>query len=208
MNYLSFKIIPDDADPRFLLGYILQEAHPIIARYGNNKIGTLFPEWNVDEPGRSIAFCGALDVLNRIMKHEYFRVMIDAGVLKYKLLDIDPINHQKVIFLKNQKITSNTPKRQQGKIKRIIKRQIERGEIQSAREYRPRTDQQQTDMPDVFYHLFFLDSKSTEQIMPLCIQMIPVAESEGIVGTQTFDHYGFSTLEQHRAVVPLISPIF
>ncbi|WP_422460473.1 type I-F CRISPR-associated endoribonuclease Cas6/Csy4 [Endozoicomonas sp. ALB115] len=208
MNHLLFKIITEDADPQFLLSYILQESHPVIAHYGNNQIGTLFPEWNVDDPGRSIAFYGDSTVLNKIMEREYFRDMLDGEILESKLLEVDPENAQKAIFLRNQRITSNSPKGQQRKVKRIIRRQIDRGEISSPAEYKPRSDQHQTEVQDIFFHLFFPDSMSTGQNMPLCIQMVPVDESEELEGLQTFDHYGFSTLQEHRASVPLIKPIF
>ena len=205
---MLLKIIPEEADPQFLLSYILQEAHPVIARYGNNQIGTLFPEWNVDDPGSSIAFYGDSTVLNKIMEREHLRDMLDGEILELKILEVDPENAQKAIFLKNQKITSSSPKGQQRKVKRIIRRQIERGEIKSAQEYCPREDQQQTIIPDTFYHLFFPDSISTGQNMPLCIQMIPVDENVQLKGNKTFDHYGFSTLSEHRAFVPLTPPIF
>lgn len=207
MNHLLFKIIPEDVGQQFLLSYILQEAHPVIARYGNNQIGTLFPEWNIDQPGRSIAFYGDLTVLNKIMEREYFRYMLDGEILESKILKVDPENAQKAIFLRNQRITSNSPKGQQRKVKRIIRRQIERGEIKSPKEYRPREDHQQTAIPDTFYHLFFPESMSTGQNMPLCIQMLPFDGTEDPENSQTFDHYGFSTLSEHRATVPLISPI-
>ena len=208
MNHMLLKIIPEEADPQFLLSYILQEAHPVIARYGNNQIGTLFPEWNVDDPGRSIAFYGDSTVLNKIMEREYLRDMLDGEILELKILEVDPENAQKAMFLKNQKITGSMPNAQQRKVKRIIRRQIERGEISNPAEYQPRIDQQQTAIPDTFFHLFFPDSMSTGQNMPLCIQMIPIEENEELEGSQTFDHYGFSTLQEHRASVPLISPIF
>ena len=208
MRHLLFKIIPEDADSKFLLSYILQEAHPVIARYGDNKIGTLFPGWRLEDPGRSIAFYGEISVLKKIIEREYFRAMLENERLESKLLEIDSASANKAMFLKNQKITGSMPNAQQRKVKRIIRRQIERGEISNPAEYQPRIDQQQTAIPDTFFHLFFPDSMSTGQNMPLCIQMIPIEENEELEGSQTFDHYGFSTLQEHRASVPLISPIF
>lgn len=207
MSHLLFKIIPSDAEPQFLLSYILQEAHPVIARYGNNQIGTQLPEWIIDEPGRSIAFSGDNAVLKKIVELEYFQHLLDGQVLDAGFIDVDQGSCQRAMFMKNQKITSNTLKGVQRKIRRIIRRQIERGEIQHAREYRPRTDQQQ-EVPNTFFHLFYPDSKSTEQNMPLCIQMLPVTEGDELRGNETFDHYGFSTLSEHRGSVPLISSIF
>ena len=208
LNYLFFKIIPADAAPLFLMNYILQEAHPIIARYGDHKVGTIFPEYDIESPGRTIAFQGDQAVLDRILAQDYFKTMEEGGVLKHQFAETDPNEHPLVLFLRNQKITASTPRGQQRKIRRIIRRQIERGEISNAREYQPRTDQQQSESPDTFYHLFFSDSKSTGQNMPLCIQMIPVNISSEPTASHTFDHYGFSTLREHRASVPLFLPIF
>ena len=207
MHFLFCKIMPENVDQAFL-SYIIQEAHPIIARYGNNQLATLFPGWRLETPGNSIAFHGNKPILEKILKQEYFQEMIDQGVLQTVITQISTENYPKVMFIKNQKITGNTPKAIKGKVKRIIRRQIERGEIQHASEYRPRTDQQQKGMPDTFFHLFYPDSMSTQRNMPLCVQLVPAEENDASSALQTFDHYGFSTLNEHRATVPLISPFF
>ena len=208
MHFLFCKIMPEDADYHTVLSYMIQEAHPIIARFGNNQLATLLPSWQLESPGRTIAFSGEKPTLEKILKQEYFQEMIDQEVLQTTITKISTEDYPRVRFIKNQKITHNTPKAIQRKIRRSIRRQIERGEIQSAQEYRPRTDQSQGDMPNTFYHLLYHDSSSTLQNMPLCIQLVPVEENEEPPTQQTFDHYGFSTLSEHRATVPLITPFF
>lgn len=208
MNVLLFKIIRKQVDHQSLLGYLIQEAHPVIARYGENRIGTIFPNWQLDSSGDSIAFCGERAVLEKILKQEYIQDLTDQRAIKSTIEVVSLENCRMVRFIRNQKITGNTPKGIKRKVERVIRRQIERGEIQHAREYRPRNDQQQSNIPATFYHLFFPDSKSTEQNMPLCIQLVPVEKNEKQPTQKTFDNYGFSTLSDHRAAVPLFLPFF
>ena len=201
--------MPEDADCHTFLSYMIQEAHPVIARYGNNQLATLLPGWQLETPGNNIAFYGNKSILEKILKQEYFQEKIGQEALQATITTISTENCQRGRFIKNQKITSNTPKAIQRKVRRIIRRQIESGEIQHAREYRPRTDQQQKEMPDTFFHLFYPDSMSTQRNMPLGVQLVPAEEGGGEPSAlQTFDHYGFSTLNKHRATVPLISPFF
>ena len=89
---------------------MIQEAHPIIARYGNNQLATLFPDWRLETPGNSIAFHGNKSILEKILKHEYFQEMIDQEVLQTTITQISTENYPRVRFIKNQKITSNTAK--------------------------------------------------------------------------------------------------
>lgn len=208
MDILFFKIIHEQADSQFLLSYIIQEAHPIIARYGDNQIGTILPDWQMDSPGTSIAFCGDRSVLERILRQEYFQIMVNQDVLRSSIEELSLESYKMVRFVKNQKITGNTAKAIKRKVKRVIRRQIERGEIQHAREYRPRKDQQQSDIPATYYHLFYPDSISSKRNMPLCVQLVPAEENEELSSQKTFDHYGFSTLSFHRGLVPLILPFF
>ena len=133
MYFLFCKIMPKDADCHTVLGYAIQEAHPIIARFGNNQVATLLPSWQLASPGSCIAFHGEKPILEKILNREYFQEMVDQKALQIAIADISTEKYPRVRFVKNQKITRNTPKARRGKKRRSIRRQIERGEIQSAK---------------------------------------------------------------------------
>ena len=209
MYSLNFKVILENASPHFVLGYILQEAHQVIERYGNNEISTVFPDWNISSPGLLVSFIGKYSVLEKILKKPYFQDMIDMHLLAYSLENIAIDGLQKIRFVKNQKITGQTPKAIQRKVKRIIKRQIERGEIKHPWEYKPREDQQIKKSLDIFFHIIYLQSTSTDQIMPLCIQaeyIYNFTDTETVL--INFDSYGLSTLFEHRGITVLPTPFF
>ncbi|UYM17674.1 type I-F CRISPR-associated endoribonuclease Cas6/Csy4 [Endozoicomonas euniceicola] len=210
MKILHLNIISRDAEPRFLMGYILQQAHPVIANDGDSKIGTIFPDWNIETPGRCLAFYGKKAILNKILQQNYFKEMIDLNILEAVIVEAPMGDFPKVRFIRNQKITGNTPNAIKRKVRRIISRQIQRGEIDNESQYRPRLDQNLGDFPDTFYHILYLDSSSTQQNMPLCIQLESINEGESklCMERNTFDHYGFSSLSKHRGVVPMVSPFF
>lgn len=209
MYSLNFKVILENASPNYVLGYILQEAHQVIARYGNNEISTVFPDWNLNSPGLLVSFIGKYSVLEKILNKPYFQEMIDMGLLAYSFENITCDGLQKIRFVKNQKITGQTPKAIQRKVKRIIKRQIERGEIKHPWEYKPREDQQVKKSLDTFFHIIYLVSASTDQTMPLCIQAEYIDNSADIETVFiSFDSYGLSTLFEHRGITVLPTPFF
>ena len=205
MYILQIKILPQDVDLSFLLGHIIQEAHLVIAKYGTHKIGTYFPEWSENTLGNYIGFCGNFDVLDRIIQQEYFDVMTNLNNFQSAIREIDSEQHSHVRFIRNQKLIASTPKGVQRKVKRIIKRQIARGEIGSEKEYQPRKDRPQISITETLGHVLYLESCSTQKTVPLYIQRESVRKDEDST-QKTFDNYGFSSVLEHRATVPLILP--